>query len=594
MLFVHDCRNTILARGKTLTMDTWKSRLNNNVLLVGASGRGKTRNFIKPNIMQMNSNYVISDPKGTLVLELGNMLESHGYKVKVLNLLDMEHSNSYNPFKYIRCEADVYKLIDYLMANINPAGLRSLDPFWDNAAKALLSAICFFLTSECNEEDQNFSSVMKLLRCHSVNEDRAEYESTLDVLFRSLEEKDPENIAVKQYQVFKSAGPGKTAQSIQISTEVLLQYFNLSEYEMLTSTDNIDLDSIGTEKTALFVIVSDTDRSKNWLAGIFYCQLFDVLCHYADTQTPNHRLPFHVRFILDDFVCTARIPDFDYKMAMIRSREISAIVVIQDETQLEKEYWKAANGIIANCDSYVFLGSSNIDSCDTAARRLGDPDVSGSDIRKMKYDECVVICGNEGGIYKKFDIKTHPRYSLIADNPSAGYYPLSEKHYLKSKPQVKRMSSTNGAVSIKTSMFDSKEEAYLYSILCRISNLVVYPHQHLRDIFQSYDTKFFKKLSYMHCDFVIRNVNYQPLVGVEIDGMQHGNDPDQMANDGIKDNFFAMNDMPLLRFKAADIRCNIHDVLSRIMDVISELDPNAHELGGSIPSYGEWEMPDNM
>lgn len=168
MLFIHDCSHTILAKGKTLTMDTWKSRLNNNVMLVGASGRGKTRNFIKPNIMQMNSSYVISDPKGTLILELGDMLQAHGYRVKVLNLLDMEHSDAYNPFRYIRCDADVYKLIDYLMSNLNPLGQSAWDPFWDNAAKALLSAIVFYLIRECNEEDQSFSSVMKLLRCLTV------------------------------------------------------------------------------------------------------------------------------------------------------------------------------------------------------------------------------------------------------------------------------------------------------------------------------------------------------------------------------------------------------------------------------------------
>lgn len=587
MFTIHDCSKTILAKDYMLTMDTRKSRLNNNICLVGASGRGKTRGFIKPNIMQMNSNYVISDPKGALVLELGDMLEAHGYCVKVLNLLDMEKSNSYNPFKYINCAADVYKLIDYLVANVNPAGLRSLDPFWDNASKALLSAICFYLYFECRPEDRTFGNVMKLLRCLDVREDQEGYESTLDVMFRSLKEVDPEHIAVKQYQVFKSAA-GRTAKSIQISTEVWLQYFNLDEYDALTSSDNIDLESIGTEKTALFVVVSDTDRSKNWLAGIFYCQLFDVLCNYADTKTPDHRLPIHMRFILDDFACTAKIPDFDYKLAMIRSREISCVVAIQDEAQLEKEYWKAAQGIIANCDSYVFLGSSNIDSCNIAARRLGKPEITGSDIRCMDYDECLVICGNEGGIYEKFDIKTHPRYYMIADKSSAEYYALAQKHRLEIKKRMGRSCTQGNTVLLKEKLFDSKEEEYLYSILCQISNMYIYPHQHLRDVFRTGNTAYSMKLSYMHCDFVIRDEKDKVLFAIEIDGLQHVRDSEQIANDKIKDNFFEMNKIPLLRFKAYEVRNHIGDVIARIISTASQEDKMERVLEMEYDSFDNW------
>lgn len=587
MFTIHDCSKTILAKGKMLTMDTWKSRLNNNIMLVGASGRGKTRNFIKPNIMQMNSNYIISDPKGTLILELGDMLEAHGYRVKVLNLLDMEKSNSYNPFNYINCAADVYKLIDYLLANVNPLGLRSIDPFWDNSAKALLSAICFYLYYECRPEDRTFANVMKLLRCLDIREEQEDYESTLDVMFRTLKELAPEHIAVKQYQVFKSAA-GRTAKSIQISTEVWLQYFNLDEYDALTSSDNIDLESIGTEKTALFVIVSDTDRSKNWLAGIFYCQLFDVLCNYADTKTPDHRLPIHVRFILDDFVCTAKIPDFDYKLAMIRSREISCVVVIQDEAQLEKEYGKAAQGIISNCDTYVFLGSSNIDSCNITAHRLGDPDISGADIRRMGYDECVVIFGNEGGIFEKYEIKAHPRYSMIADGSAANYYALAQKHRLEIKRRKDSSVSRSSKVIVKDKLFDSREEEYLYFILCQISNFYIYPHQHLRDVFQTSDTLYSMKLSYMHCDFVIRDDKDKVLFAIEVDGTQHITDSDQVANDKIKDNFFAMNNIPLIRVKASDVRGSIGNVVTRIIAVASVVENKEHVLELEYCSFNEW------
>jgi len=220
---------TILAKDKYLSLDTWKTQLNNNVMLVGASGRGKTRYFIKPNIMQMNCNYVISDPKGVLIGELGDMLQKNGYKIKLLNLVDMKHSNTYNPFAYIKSETDVYKLIDYLMSNMRQGRPGHTDPFWDNAEKALLSAICFYLYYECNMEDRTLANAIKLLRCLEIKEGFEDYESTLDIMFRQLKERNPEHIAVKQYQVFKS-GAGKTVQSIQISAEVDLQYFNVDDY----------------------------------------------------------------------------------------------------------------------------------------------------------------------------------------------------------------------------------------------------------------------------------------------------------------------------------------------------------------------------
>ena len=588
MLFVHDCRNTILAHQKMLTMDTWQSKLNNNICLVGASGRGKTRNFIKPNIMQMNSSYVISDPKGTLLPELGNMLEAHGYKIKVLNLLDMEHSDAYNPFNYVRTDDDVYKLIKYIMVNLNAGSFwRHGDTFWDDAAKALLSAICFYLFHECRPEDRTFANVMALMRCLEVREEHDEYESTLDIMFRTLKELDPEHIAVKQYQVFKSAA-GRTAKSIQITAEVLLQYFNLDEYEMLTSSDNIDLPSIGTEKTALFVTVSDTDRSKNWLAGIFYCQLFDELCYYADAKTLDHRLPVHVRFIMDDFVCTAKIPDFDYKMAMIRSREISCVVVIQDEAQLVKEYGLAAQGIVSNCDSYVFLGSSNIDSCDIVAHRLGDPEITGSDIRRMDYSECVLICGNEGGIFKKYNLKNHPRYSMISDGSTENRYDLYGKHRLERKKKPERGSKPSNAVILKENLFDSREEEYLYGILCQIDNIYIYPHQHLRDVFRTGDRKYSVKLAFMHCDFVIRDDKDNVLFAIEVDGTQHVTDPEQMANDSIKNNFFAMNKIPLLRFSAASIRNNITPVISEILMTVYRSDDKEHKMEMYPESFDDW------
>ncbi len=566
---------TILAKGVDLTLNTWESNLNNNVMLVGASGRGKTRYFIKPNIMQMNSNYVISDPKGTILQEVGAMLENNGYHIKVLNLIDMEHSQGYNPFEYIRNDSDVYKIINYIMENVNPANARYSDPFWPNASKSLLSAVMFYLYKECLPSERNFTNVMRLLRAAIVREDD-DYKSPLDIIFGDLAEKDPNHIAVMQYSIFKQA-PAKTASCILTCAEVDLQCFNLEEYANLTATDTLDLYSLSTEKTALFVITSDTDKSKNWLAGLFYSQLFDILC-----RTQNQH---HIRFILDDFVCTGRIPDFDYKIAMIRSRNISCIVVIQDEAQLYIEYGKAARGIISNCDSYVFLGSSNIDACNDVAYRLCQHGVTGPSIRKLPYDKCVVVYGNQGGVYKKYDIKTHPNYHLISDDiNSPNFYDVprkvgSLKDIVKRHQQLqrsyalsKRLAATNSKEvknhisksSIKGTMFDSPEEAVFYDALKAVPDAVVCPHQHLRDIFVSDETSLSKKMGYMHCDFIFRDLNMNILFGVEIDGKQHHTDPKQVENDDIKDELFKQHGIPLLRFHSSEIRKNMNVVAATV------------------------------
>jgi len=467
LLNQHDFSNTILAQGKRLSLDTWETGLNNNIMLVGSTGRGKTRHFIKPNIMQMNSNLVISDPKGLLILELGDLLEQNGYLIKVLNLVDMAHSNTYNPFFYFKDASDVYKAIDFLMLNVNQGSMNASDPFWDQSAKMLIAAICFWIMSECNPEDQHFGSVLKLLCCHEVAPEGAPQKaSTLDVLMQDLAEREPFHLAVKQYKMFKSsAGSPRTAASIVATAMTYLQYFNMPEYCNLTASNNIEFEKLSSEKMALFVITSDTDRSKNWLAGVFYSQLFDELCRNENK--------YHIRFILDDFVCTGKIPDFDYKMAMIRSRNLSCIVTIQDEAQLLKEYGAAAQGIISNCDSYVFLGSSNIDICDTVAHRLGDYNITGTDIRMMDPTNCVVICGNGGGILRKYDLKTHPLYNAIAeDERSPVFYNLSQKHIVPiSDAETLASRTRKSGVSLKESIFDRFEEHYLYSIIIQISGL---------------------------------------------------------------------------------------------------------------------------
>lgn len=588
-LFVkpHSSEGTILAQNKIVPLDKY-GKYNNNVVLVGASGRGKTRHFIKPNVMQMNCNYVISDPKGNLILELGSLLEKEGYEIKVLNLIDLAHSNTYNPFRYVQCQADVYKLIDYLLLNLNPDFGHGSQNFWDKSSMALLSAVCFLLFESFSQEECTFANVMMLLRAHEIRGISDDFQSTLDILFEQLEEKNPYSIAVKQYKVFKSAAAPETASSIMVTTEVYLQNFNLFEYENITGTDNIHLEELSKKKTALFVITSDTDSSKNWLAGIFYSQLFDILC--------NQENKYHIRFIMDDFVCTGRIPDFDKKMAMVRSRNISCMIVLQDEAQLEQEYGKAAQGIITNCESYVFLGSPNVDICDKVARRLGDKRITGADIRKMDDDECVVIYGNGGGIFKKYDLKKHPRFPEISDEKgSAKEYPLAAKHEVpivyKNKPNKEEETAGIKRVFVKDDYFDSYEEKYLCALMDRVQNLCFNVHVQLRDVFKSEETAYSMKLSYMHCDFLVMNEDLHPMFGIEIDGKQHETDSEQLANDMLKNWFFELNHMPLLRFSAAQVREDPYSVIDRIIKRASDMDPRTqYYLTCAVPKYNEKDM----
>lgn len=301
-----DNKNIILTQDVFLGMDGRKTRRNLNVLVAGGSGSGKSRYVVKPNILQANSSFVITDPKGELLEATGSFLKKQGYKIKVFNLSQMQHSCSYNPFHYLRGEEDVFTMINALIQNTTPAEATKGDPFWEKAETALLCAISFYLYYECKEEDRNFSNVMKLLRCLEVREGQEDYDSTLDIMFKMLKDKDPENIAVRQYAVFKSAGGGKTAQSIMISCQTRLQIFNLKIIHNLTGTDNIDLLSVGKEKTALFCITPVQNKTFNFLVALMYTQLFETLYSYAETKCEGRRLPHHVRFLLDEFANIGR------------------------------------------------------------------------------------------------------------------------------------------------------------------------------------------------------------------------------------------------------------------------------------------------
>lgn len=575
---------TILAKDAYLPLDSHKSQLNSNVCIVGGSGRGKTRHVIKPTAMNLSTSLVISDPNGDLVYELGSMLEENGYKIKVVNLIDLKHSNTYNPLSYVRDELDVLKLVDYLFSNVRPGWDRAPDPFWGATASNLISAIILFVMTELSPEERTLGQVLKLLQMHKVTEHDSDEKSDLDLIFEVLANKKPDHIAVRMYKQFKSAAE-RTACSILIDSETYLQWFNFAAYDNLTSSDQLDLTNISREKTALFVITSDQDRTKNWLAGILYSQLFDILC--------NQENPIHVRFVLDDFACTCKIPGFDDKIAMIRRKNLSAMIAIQDEAQLEKEYGVAAQGIISNCDSYIFLGSTNIDSCEIAAHRLSQKGITGASVRKMDTANCLVISGNKGGIFAKYPIEKHPRYAEIAeDKLSDRRYDLHGKHRIPVKETATYAEEAGNDCSpdfgVRDSFFDSKEEAYLSHILKLIVNLEIHIHQHLRDIFTTENVKLSKKFSAMHCDFVIRDHEHRVLFGIELDGCQHLVDERQQANDLLKDAVFSSANIPLLRVSAYDVRNNIDTVVLKILHAASMFQGATESPSHDIPSFYEW------
>lgn len=343
-------KNMIFSKEIAMSMDTRKTRRNNNVMVIGGSGTGKSRFLVKPNLLQVNSSYVITDPSGELLETEGAYLERNGYEVRVFNLVQMEHSNCYNPFNYIRDEQGVITMITALVKNTTAKGSQSSDPFWEKAETALLQALCYFLVSECNPEDRNYGNVMELLRCAEVKDGQDDFKSTLDILFEDLEKKNPNHIAVRQYAVFKSAGGGKTAQSILITCQTRLQHFNLESIQKLTGTDDIDLGSLGDKKVALFCITPTADTSFNFLVSMMYTQLFETLYHHAETKCKGKRLKYHVRFMLDEFANIGTIPDFEQKLSTMRKYEISCTIIIQALAQLKTMYKDGATrSVVKSC-----------------------------------------------------------------------------------------------------------------------------------------------------------------------------------------------------------------------------------------------------
>ena len=436
--------NVILTQTERLTMDSRpknaKTARNKNVLIVGGSGSGKTRFFIKPNLMQLHSSYVVTDPKGQLVLETGRLLERAGYKISVLNTINFKKSMHYNPFSYIHSEKDILKLVTCLIANTTGQG-KSGDEFWTNAEKLLYMALIGYIHYEAPEEEQNFGTMLEMLNSMEVREDDEEFKNPVDCLFDELKAKDPGHFAVRQYAKYKLAA-GKTAKSILVSCGARLAPFDIAELREVTSCDELALDTLGDRKTALFLIMSDTDSTFNFLISMVYTQLFNLLCEKAD-DVYGGRLPDHVRCLIDECANIGQIPNLEKLMATIRSREISACLVLQAQSQLKALYKDNADTIIGNCDSRLFLGGSEpstlkelsqslgketIDTYNTGESRgretshslnyqkLGRELMSVDDLATLDGGKCILqVRGLRPFLSDKYDITKHPNYKYLSD-----------------------------------------------------------------------------------------------------------------------------------------------------------------------------------
>lgn len=349
-------KNKILTQNTAIGLDGRAHRRNLNVLVCGGSGSGKTRFYAKPNIMQANTSFIILDPKGELLRDTGHLLERQGYDIKVLDLINMEKSDCYNPFKYIHGDNDIQRLVTNIFKNTTPKGSQSNDPFWDQAASMLLKALVSFLHYEAPPEEQNFSMVLDLIRQGEVSEEQTDLISPLDELFERLETQKPDHIALKYYRSYHS-GSAKTLKSIQITLLARLEKFNLSSLAALTATDEMELDKIGDKKTAVFALIPENDTSFNFVVGMLYTQLFQQLYYQADF-VHGGRLPVHVHFVMDEFANSALPDDFDKLLATMRSREISVSIIIQNMAQLKALFEKQWESIVGNCDEFLYLGGN--------------------------------------------------------------------------------------------------------------------------------------------------------------------------------------------------------------------------------------------
>lgn len=457
--------NVLLTQTERLTMNNRpknpKYARNKNVLVIGGSGSGKTRFFVKPNLMQMHSSYVVTDPKGTLVLECGKMLERNGYEIKILNTINFKKSMRYNPFAYLKSEKDILKLVQTIIANTKGEGEKSTEDFWVKAEKLYYTALIGYIFYEAPKEEQNFTTLLAMIDASEVREEDENFKNAVDYMFEALEKEKPNHFAVKQYKKYKLAA-GKTAKSILISCGARLAPFDIQELRDLMKEDELELDTLGEKKTALFVIISDTDDTFNFVVSIMYSQLFNLLCDKADDEYGG-RLPIHVRCLLDEFANIGLIPKFEKLIATIRSREISACIILQAQSQLKSIYKDNADTIVGNCDSTLFLGGKERTTLKELSESLGKETIDlyntsetrsnqksfGLNYQKtgkelMSQDEITVMDGGKC-IYQlrgvrpflsyKFDITKHKNYKLLEDYDKRNIFDIEK--YLQRKDEVK-------------------------------------------------------------------------------------------------------------------------------------------------------------
>ena len=457
--------NVLLTQTERLTMNNRpknpKYARNKNVLVIGGSGSGKTRFFVKPNLMQMHSSYVVTDPKGTLVLECGKMLERNGYEIKILNTINFKKSMRYNPFAYLKSEKDILKLVQTIIVNTKGEGEKSTEDFWVKAEKLYYTALIGYIWYEAPKEEQNFTTLLAMIDASEVREEDENFKNAVDYMFEALEKEKPNHFAVKQYKKYKLAA-GKTAKSILISCGARLAPFDIQELRDLMKEDELELDTLGEKKTALFVIISDTDDTFNFVVSIMYSQLFNLLCDKADDEYGG-RLPVHVRCLLDEFANIGLIPKFEKLIATIRSREISACIILQAQSQLKSIYKDNADTIVGNCDSTLFLGGKERTTLKELSESLGKETIDlyntsetrsnqksfGLNYQKtgkelMSQDEITVMDGGKC-IYQlrgvrpflsdKFDITKHKNYKFLEDYDKRNIFDIEK--YLQRKDEVK-------------------------------------------------------------------------------------------------------------------------------------------------------------
>ena len=457
--------NIILTQTERLTMSSRpkdpKTARNKNVLIVGGSGSGKTRFWIKPNLLQMHSSYVLTDPKGTTVLEVGNAFLKKGYRIKIFNTINFKKSMHYNPFVYIHSEKDILKLVTTLMTNTRGEG-KGGDPFWDKAEKLLLTSLIAYIHYEAPAEEQNFATLLEFLNIMEVREDDEEFQNPVDLMFEDLAKEKPDHFAVRQYRLYKLAA-GKTAKSILISCGARLAPFDIAELREITTYDELELDTLGDRKTALFLIMSDTDSTFNFLISMVYTQLFNLLCEKAD-DVYGGRLPVHVRCLIDECANIGQIPNLEKLVATIRSREISACLVLQAQSQLKALYKDNADTIIGNMDSQIFLGGSenttlkelsatlgretidlyntsdtrgNSPSFGTSYQKTGHELMSRDELAVMDGGKCILqLRGVRPFLSNKYDLTQHPNYKLTGDYDKKNLFDIEKflDRRLKLKP----------------------------------------------------------------------------------------------------------------------------------------------------------------